>query len=70
MNVEELIAKLKRCPKKAVVCWDSNKTNYWFGEEIEVTKMTKREVLDEFFDEDGNAEDCIPNNMRTLVRLL
>jgi hypothetical protein len=67
MTVEELIAKLKKCPKKAVVCWDSNKLNYWFGEEIEVLPWTKSRLREETFCDDGNYDD-LPN-FRNIVRL-
>lgn len=69
MTVEELIKKLKKCPPKAPVCWDSNKMSYWFGESVDVEKTTKRDLLDGIFDEDGNLEDGLPDRMRSLVRL-
>lgn len=69
MTVEELIKKLSKCPKKAEVCWNSNGTTYWFGNEIEVQRISKRQLLDEIHDEDGNLDDGLPDTMRSLVRL-
>ena len=68
MTVEELIEKLKRLPKKAVVCWDSNGAEYWFGDDIEVKKWSKKDLQDQTYCEDGSYDD-LPN-FRTLVRLM
>lgn len=67
MTVEELIAKLKKLPKKAVVCWDSNKLEYWFGEEIEVLPWTKQDLKDQTGCEIGDYDD-LPS-FRNIVRL-
>lgn len=69
MTVEELIKKLKKCPKKAVVCWDSHNVSYWFGEDVEIEKGTKQDILDNLHDEDGNLGDNFPKNMRHQVVL-
>lgn len=67
MTVEQLIARLKKMPKKAVVCWDSHGLDYWFGEDIEVTRWSKQDLRDNLHDSDGNLED-LPS-FRTIVRL-
>jgi hypothetical protein len=67
MTVEELILKLKKCPKKAQVCWDSNKLQFWFGDNIEIVRWCKGDMKDQLHDETGTIDDT--PNFRNIVRL-
>ena len=67
MTVEELIKKLKKCPKKAQVCLDSNNLQYWFGEDVEVIPWSKSQFAEEVSDETDSFDD-LPN-FRSIVKL-
>lgn len=49
MKVKELIEKLKTCDPDAIMCWDSNSVDYWFGNYVDEENM----LIDEMDFEDG-----------------
>lgn len=69
MIVKELIEKLQAMPPDAVVAWDSHDVNYWYGEEVELEATTKEEILETIFDEEGNMDDLLPDDMTHVVVL-
>jgi hypothetical protein len=68
LTVKELLEKLSKLPEDAIVCWDSQGTDYWFGSDVEVECWTKEDLLENVADESDCFED-LPD-FKCLVRLV